>query len=258
MKRNFHLLLIGLLAGCSSGELQFGQSGETGEPHAQPTAVDEYWKVHHQDSVPGTSIGTVHNGRLENGTVVPFSGDNFFYFDSTSYLNGRAFTHQSVCRTIVQTYAALAKVTEHRFGLMELSNEHGGEIYPHRTHQNGMSVDFMSPLVKHGRPYTAQDFVGGPHYLMDFDNTGHWTEDSEVLIDFDLIARHILALDSTAGTNGLQIEKVIWKMELRDELFATPAGKKLQASGIYITRQLTPLINSLHDDHYHVDFKQIR
>ena len=54
-----------------------------------------------------------------------------------------------------------------------------------------------------------------------------------------------------------EIQKVIIKVELKDELFEGEYGKKLKESGIYIVKSLSPTINALHDDHYHVDFKEM-
>jgi len=50
------------------------------------------------------------------------------------------------------------------------------------------------------------------------------------------------------------LSKVIINTDLKDELFATKFGKVLKTSGIYLVQKLSPLINSLHDDHYHIDF----
>jgi penicillin-insensitive murein endopeptidase len=112
----------------------------------------------------------------------------------------------------------------------------------------------MTPLLKDGKPYTGFDYTGAMHYLMDFDANGRYNEDPTVTIDFDAMAIHLLAVIEEAPKQGLQVEKIIWKMQLRDELFATENGKKLRAKGVYITTHLSPLINALHDDHYHVDF----
>jgi len=54
----------------------------------------------------------------------------------------------------------------------------------------------------------------------------------------------------------MKIAKVIIKIEYKDELFATEYGQKLKKSGIYIVKGLTKLINALHDEHYHIDFKK--
>lgn len=217
--------------------------------------VDEHYQQYADRNLPSVSKGTVENGSLENGRIFPFSGANFHYFDTISYLANRGFVHEKVRDCVLATYKLLEKSAPGReFSIMECSNEHGGKIAPHRTHQCGLSVDFMSPLLKNGKPYTELDYLGGKHYLMNFDSDGRYEEDQTVSIDFELMAQHLLTLIAEAAKNGLTVKKIIWKMELQDELFATPSGKKLQQSGVYVTKNLSPLINSVHDDHYHVDF----
>lgn len=224
----------------------------------QPSKVELYYAEHVQDSIPSTAIGTINNGKLKNGTLLPFSGKNYTYFDTTSYLSGRGFMHSKVAKTLIDSYDQLDSLRPGRhFYLMECANQHGGKIFPHRTHQNGLSADLMVPLIKDQTPYYELDKTGTHHYLLEFDNDGKWDEDPSVSIDFELIALHLLELQKAAKLNGLSIEKVILKTELRDELYSGEYGKKLQQSGIYITRNLTPLINGLHDDHYHVDFREL-
>ena len=69
------------------------------------------------------------------------------------------------------------------------------------------------------------------------------------------MAIHILALEKNARKNGLKIKKVIFNIGLKDKLFKSENGKLLKASGIYFAQNLTPTLNKLHDDHYHVDFE---
>lgn len=116
----------------------------------------------------------------------------------------------------------------------------------------------MSPLLKNGISCTDFNRMGLPHYLMDFDENGIYTEDSSYSIDFNRMAQHLLVLHEEAKKQGLQIEKVILKIGLKDNLFATEYGKKLRTSGIYFATNLSELIDSLHDDHYHVDFKILK
>ncbi len=218
--------------------------------------IDTLYAYYLKQTEPSKSIGTVSNGSLKHGRIVPFSGDNFSYFDELSYASKRAFVHENVLNTMLETYKVLDSVCPTRnFGIMECSNEHGGPIKPHRTHQNGLSVDFMTPLLKNGEPTDDLSDLGAQHYLMEFDATGKYIGDKNYTVDFNTIALHLLTLADAAKKNGLKIDKVIWKIELKDELFATANGKKLQAKGIYFATKLSPLINSLHDDHYHVDFK---
>ncbi|WP_343604206.1 hypothetical protein [Fluviicola sp.] len=242
-------------------------SGQTDPPVKTPASQQEttsaqqtnpiqdlynHYKDHKEASI---SSGTVSNGSLKNGRLFPFKGTNFIYFDSTSYLDKHAFVHQKVYETVLKTYERFEQIEpSFEFGLMECSKENGGKIWPHRTHQNGLSVDFMSPMLKNG--VSTMDFnrLGLPHYLMDFNENGVYTEDSSYAIDFNLIAHHLLVLNEEAKKHGLKINKVILKIALKDELFATEYGQKLKTSGIYFATQLSDLIDSLHDDHYHVDF----
>lgn len=218
--------------------------------------VNAYYEQHKSCAKPSKPIGTVSNGGLVNGVVMPFSGVNFSYFDTTSYLSGRAFSCDVVVKSVVDAYKYLEQAAPQRhFYIMECSHKNGGKLFPHRTHQNGLSVDFMMPKLKNGKPYTTLDQMGAQHYWLSFDDNGAYKKDTAITIDFDLIAQHLLLLNKTARAHGLKIKKVIIKVEFKDELFSTPNGKKLKKSGVYIVNALSPLINELHDEHYHVDFE---
>lgn len=259
MKYTFILFAIAILSSCSA---QHETEQSINLPQADSTAleakhgIDTLFAYYQKQTEPSKSIGSVSDGRLEHGRIVPFSGDNFCYFDTLIYASKRAFVNQKVLSAMLASYKVLDSVCPNRnFGIMECSNEHGGQIKPHRTHQNGLSVDFMTPLLKSGEPTDELSDLGAQHYLMEFDATGKYLGNKAYSIDFNTVALHLLTLADAAEKNGLKIDKVIWKIELKDELFATENGKKLKAKGIYFAAKLSPLINSLHDDHYHVDFK---
>lgn len=221
--------------------------------------VVQFYLENSIDSSLSKSIGTVSSGTLVHGKIMPFYGPNFTYFDRDSYLASRAFTSDVVKTIVLDAYETLAAIVpDRKFFLMELSNEEGGEIYPHRTHQNGLSVDFMMPKLKNGQANFELDTLGKQHYFLDFNERGEYKQDTTIKVDFDLIAKHILLLNEVATKNGYSIEKVIIKIEYKDDLFRTPIGQFLQKSGIYVVNNLSPLINSIHDDHYHVDFKKSR
>ncbi|MCP4521534.1 MAG: hypothetical protein GY827_07570 [Cytophagales bacterium] len=220
------------------------------------TPIEQFYQKYSiQNITSSESRGTVSNGSLHNGVLMPYTGKNYKYFDTSSYLAKRAFTNIKVRDAVVQTYQKL-EPNNRQYQIMECSHEHGGKLYPHRTHQNGLSVDFMMPLIKNNQPYYDLDNTGKNHYWLDFDNDGKYSEDQTVSIDFDAVVEHLLTLNKTAKQNGLAIAKVIIKVELKDELFAAKCGKELKNSGIYIVQKLGPLINSLHDEHYHIDFKE--
>ena len=261
MKHLFPVLPVFLLFACSSApsdvkEVAEGRSGYVPHSTDNDSEIEQHYNRFKDVSGASQSTGNVGNGKLINGRIVPFKGVNFHYFDTTSYLKNRCFVHEKVLNTILGAYVALETTAPGiQFGLMECSRENGGKIRPHLTHQNGLSVDFMTPLLKDGKQCTDYDYTGAPHYFMEFDADGIYKRDQSVSIDFETMALHLLTLIEMAGKNGLALEKVILKLDLKDNLFATPSGKKLKASGVYFAQQLTPIINRLHDDHFHVDFQ---
>lgn len=204
------------------------------------------------------SEGTVSNGSLKNGIKLPYKGENYKYFSKLSYyILNRAYVNAKVYNTVLEAYKTCeATCPNVYFRVMECSRRHGGKIVPHRTHQNGLSVDFMIPLKKGGKQYGLYDKMGEWHYLLNADENGNVTKSVE--IDFETLAKHILALDDAARKNGLMVKKVILKINLKDDLFKTESGKKLKQRGIYFVMNLSKTIDNLHDDHYHVDFEEIK
>lgn len=251
-------LLLGM-TGCSAQNSTVER--ESPDTNVQDEVVElSEIDLYMADNVPNakTSIlhGTVSNGSIENSRLIPFTGKNFHYFDTNSYLLGRAFAHKDVVETLLDVYALLdSLVPDREFCVMESANEHGGKLFPHRTHQNGMSIDLMMPKTSKGRPDYSLDGLGAHHYLLEFDKEGYSKENSQIKIDFNTIALHILLLDKRAREHDLKINKVIINTDLKDELFATEHGKELKKSGIYIVQNLTKIINDIHDDHYHIDFE---
>lgn len=252
--------LLILLYSCSAQVEPIEKTPLQEEKEGKPTSsVDLYFIKYKQDSLKSESIGSVSNGSLKNGTLLPFSGNNYQYFDTTSYLAGRCFMHRSVAQILTEAYVQMETLAPNRqFRLMECANHHGGRLYPHRTHQNGLSVDLMMPKLKDGKPCYLLDDEGAQHYFLTFDKNGRYSENPEIVIDFDMIALHLIQLHKAAKKNGLRIKKVIINTDLKDELFASKHGKELKETGMYIVRNLTPLINAIHDDHYHVDFELLR
>ena len=222
------------------------------------TKLSTYIQQNQNDSITSKSLGSVSNGSLKNGKLVPFQGKNYSYFDKTSYLSGRAFLNSKVLSTILEGYKNLETAQPDRtFKIMECAHKHGGKLWPHQTHQNGLSIDFMMPKLKDFKPYYGLDTLGINHYWLTFNNRGQYKKDTSISIDFESIAQHILILKETVKKHKLKIQKVIIKVELKDELFKGKYGKKLKESGVYIVKSLSPTINALHDDHYHIDFKEI-
>lgn len=213
-------------------------------------------QIFHKNKLPSKSIGKVNSGKIENAWLLPRKGENYTFFSWFSYyVLGRGYIHSDVHKTILSSYEELAKTNPNiKYRYMECSRKKGGRAWPHRTHQNGMSADFMTPLKKNGKQKLTYDRIGMLRYAMDFDENGKAKRNKNVSIDFDLMAQHILTLHKAAEKNKLRIKKVIWNTHLRDELFNSKFGEELKKSGIYFTLNLSAQLNRLHDDHYHIDF----
>ena len=205
------------------------------------------------------SQGRVGKGTLKNAWLIPYTGENFKYFSFISYYfmkNG--YLNSKVLKTVLDAYKICEKTTPKTyFRVMECANKKGGKMLIHKTHQTGMSVDFMVPKIRNGRQTKWLDWLGMFHYLLEFDNSGRSKLDAKTHIDFETMGKHILALDKAARKNGLRIKMVILKIELKDDFYKTESGKKVKSKGIYFARNLTHWVNKVHDDHYHIDFVEI-
>lgn len=216
-------------------------------------------QILHKNAGPSKTTGKVNNGEIENAWLMPRKGNNYKYFSWFSYyILGRGYTHSDVCKTIIASYSELEETSPGiKFRHMESAKKKGGKTWPHRTHQNGLSVDFMTPLKKNEKQKLAYDRIGMFRYVMNFDNNGKAKINKKVSIDFEQCALHILTLEKHARQHNLRIKKVILNTNLKDDLFKTKYGQKLKESGIYFTQNLSPMLNKLHDDHYHIDFERL-
>jgi len=213
--------------------------------------------IFYKNSGESISLGTTGNGSLQNAYQIDYKTTNSKYFSPVSYfLIGNCYVHSRLYKTILDSYAECERTCKgKKFRVMECSLKKGGKTLIHRTHMNGLSVDFMVPKLNKGKQIKLYDRMGLWHYLLNFDSTGKLKIDKNLTIDFETMSRHIIALDNAAKRNGLSINKVILKIDLKDDLFNTVSGREIKRRGIYFAQNLTKTINMVHDDHYHVDFK---
>jgi len=202
------------------------------------------------------SKGTVKNGELINGRRFPKKGNNYKYFSKMTYfLKNRAWVNSHVLDITLEAYKECElTMPKRRFLLMECSHKKGGKMWPHRTHQNGTSIDFASPLKKNKQPYHGDQWKGVFHYAMQFDTFGRCIGNKDISIDFEAMGKHILALEKAAKKRNMYIKKVLLKIDLKDDFFKTKSGKHVKDKGIYFAKYLPKFIDNVHDDHYHIDF----
>ncbi|MEO0560349.1 MAG: penicillin-insensitive murein endopeptidase [Bacteroidota bacterium] len=205
-----------------------------------------------ESDAPSESLGQTNNGSLVNGKRLPSSGPGFATYSRLGSLLGRTATHHRVRDAVLDAYAAVyAEHPEVTLLYGETGWPSGGSFRPHRTHQNGLSVDFMVPVLRAGEPDVLPTHVFTKWgYGIDFDDDG---QNGDLAIDFEMLAEHLHQLDLATQAHGLTIEVVILAPSLQDELAATERGAE-------ITQRLRFSRNPSwvrHDDHIHVDFRVV-
>jgi penicillin-insensitive murein endopeptidase len=197
-----------------------------------------------------TCYGTPAQGRLQGGVQLPVQGQNYVPYSTLGVTLGRTYVHQTVRDIVVDAYAATRiNAPEKRFMYGETGLATGGPFKPHRTHQSGVSVDFMVPVVDRAHksvlmPASIQNKFG---YELEFDASGSL---DDLQIDFDAMAEHLYQLAEAAKKRHVKIKTVIFQKELTELLFKTKRGQVLRSSVPFMKTQ--PWIR--HDEHYHVDF----
>jgi penicillin-insensitive murein DD-endopeptidase len=194
--------------------------------------------------------GTVSKGRITDSVKLPVSGSNFAAYSSLASAAGRTYVHSVVADIITSSYAALARThPDKMFVYGETGWPSGGRFRPHRTHQNGLSVDFFVPVLDAtGRsvalPTGMTQRFG---YDIEFNSEGRYQGFS---IDFAAMAEHLFDLDAAAKARGASISLVIFDPPYLPKLFATPRGPWLRAHLPFMQGKAWVR----HDEHYHVDF----
>ena len=98
-------------------------------------------------SIESTCYGTTSNGSLENGVQLPSEGVNFEGYSSIAAIAGRTYVHSSVRDIVIEAYQRLEKMEPDKvYKYAETGYEEGGQFKPHKTHRNGLSVDFACRL----------------------------------------------------------------------------------------------------------------
>ena len=195
-------------------------------------------------------FGTVGHGRIEGSVKLPASGPNFSAYSTLAATAGRTHAHSKVAEIVTAAYSALqAENPSITYVYGESGWPAGGRIRPHRTHQNGLSVDFFVPVRnREGKSVPLPTRITNRFgYDIEFDANGKYHEYS---IDFPAAAEHLYQLHLAAKARGADIALVIFETPFLPRLFATPRGAYLQQNLSFM--QGTPWVR--HDEHYHVDF----
>lgn len=197
-----------------------------------------------------TCYGRVDNGRVDNPVSLPREGPNFVRMAQGPVSAGRVFVHSLVHDVVLDAYTALAaERPKIRWVYGETGLPQGGPIAPHKTHQNGLSVDLFVPVVdKDGNSVQYPNRPdNGYGYQVVFDAVG---DNSTHSIDFANLGELLFQLHTAARNKGSGLALVVFQRELRPKLFQTARGRWLKENIPF-----PPWDDSVrHDGHIHVDF----
>lgn len=203
-----------------------------------------------QASEQSVCYGTTKKGKLAHGVKLPNKGKNFVSYSDTAQWLGRTYVHSTVKKIVLDAYKSLEiEQPNKKYKYAETGYEEGGLFTPHKTHQNGLSVDFTVPVTgKNGESMLLPTHPFNKYgYGVEFDQDGRY---DEYIIDFKAMAAHIVALDKAAEENGVTIWRVIFDPVLQPYLLKTTYGNYLQTN-IQFSKKRSWV---RHDAHYHVDF----
>jgi penicillin-insensitive murein endopeptidase len=208
------------------------------------------WQIASAETPPSTCFGTTQQGHLENAWQLPSAGRNFEAYSSLATMMSRNYVHSKVHSVALSAYKILeSSAPDKIFIYGESGAKNGGQFKPHKTHQNGLSVDFFVPVVNPDGasvklPISPLNKFG---YGIEFDENAKY---KNLAIDFEAMAKHLLAVKQAADQQGIQIGVVIFENQFQKQLFATASGKALPALMRFSV--LKPWVR--HDEHYHIDF----
>lgn len=195
--------------------------------------------------------GETKKGKLENGVKLPLSGENFSSYSNTLWLFGRTYVHSAVKEILLDSYSKLNKeFPKKKFMYAETGLKNGGLFKPHKTHQNGLSVDLMVPILENNKKsvFMPTSVFNKWGYGIHFNKRGIYKNYS---IDFDALGELIKAIHQAAKQSNVKIWRVIFAPDLQPALYRSSQGE-------YIKKHITvPKKRSWvrHDEHIHIDFQ---
>jgi len=198
-----------------------------------------------------TCFGTTKHGRLENSVKLPDDGSNFTSYSSLAALAGRTWVHSKVYDTVITAYKMLAVEQPAKvYKYAETGYREGGIFKPHKTHQNGLSIDFITPVLnkKGESDYLPTHVFNKFGYAIEFDKNSRY---KEYTIDYEALAAHLVALHKAAIKHNIGIWRVIFDPKLQPKLYKTKYSEYIKKN-IKLSSKRSWV---RHDEHYHVDFR---
>jgi len=199
------------------------------------------------------SVGTPAKGSLKNGVSFASQGSGFVTYSSVGNLIGRQYVHSRVRDALVAAFASLhAAAPDRTFVLGETGLKAGGKFPPHRTHQNGLSVDIFMPVRDSALHYTLMPTAPWNKfgYSLEFDRSGRG---EGLTIDFASVAELVLEVHRQASLHGLALDRIIVAPEYVERVLSASTPGIRQLEQLFMRKPAWVR----HDEHLHLDFRLV-
>lgn len=184
---------------------------------------------------------------------LPMSGNNFEAYSDALHILGRCYLLSPVTEAVIKAYEELEETCpEQQFIYAEMGWKGGGRFDPHRTHREGLSADFITPMKFEADGSAARLPIGPANrwgYDLRLDREGCL---EDICIDISAVILHIQALDRAAREQGYRIKQVIFDPPILLLLRNHQEYNKIQHIRFMEGQAWFP-----HDGHYHVDFEKL-
>ena len=117
---------------------------------------------------------------------------------------GRTYVHSEIRDIFLKTYRALKRNYPKKvFKYAETGFKNGGKFKPHKTHQNGLSLDHMVPVLKNGKSvHLPTNIFNKWGYGIDFDLNGNY---KKYKLDFEALGFFIVELHKQTLKKGYKM-----------------------------------------------------
>ncbi len=206
--------------------------------------------IRFESKTPTFLFHTTTGVQLFGAKRLPTRGKNFESYSPLLSLIGRTHIHSKVRHVVLSAYKALElsePFTTFIYG--ETGWKNGGNFWPHKTHRNGLAMDFIVPVTdittKQPRKLSLSPFnLYG--YNTRFDQQG--IRDN-IQIDFHAIVEHLYALKISCHENNMSIERIIIDPPLLKIIQQDPDYDFIDDLPFMLQHAWFP-----HDSHYHIEF----
>ncbi len=204
-----------------------------------------------ENDLPSESSGESWNGKLKNGKRLPNKGQNFRTVSYFLTALGRNGVHHAVRDLTLEAYDSLYALNpEWKYLYGETGWVHGGKFFPHYTHQNGLIVDYMVPVMRTRDSSSTRlktHLFNRWGYAYEFDSLAR---SGKIAIDFESMAAHLYFIKKLAAKHGLEFKHMIFEPAYAKALYSTTYGPEIRELLIIYKKHWVR-----HDDHYHVEFR---